>query len=91
LRCTSPNSNNCLNFLNKAHQILKSKNKLNAIGPLPSIPSKVKGNSRFHLVLQSSTKTYLNRVLKFLINEFENWPEAKKIKWSFDIDPYDMS
>jgi len=91
LRCTSPNSNNCLNFLNRAHQILKSKNKLNAIGPLPSIPSKVKGNSRFHLVLQSSTKTYLNRVLKFLINEFENWPEAKKIKWSFDIDPYDMS
>ena len=91
LRCTSPNSNNCVNFLNRAHQILKSKNKLNAIGPLPSIPSKVKGNSRFHLVLQSSTKTYLNRVLKFLINEFENWPEAKKIKWSFDIDPYDMS
>ena len=61
----------------KTLQILKSKNKLNAIGPLPSIPSKVKGNSRFHLVLQSSTKTYLNRVLKFLINEFEYWPEAK--------------
>ena len=91
LRCTSPNSNNCLNFLNRAHQILKSKNKLDVIGPLPSIPSKVKGNSRFHLILQSSTKTYLNRVLKFLINEFENWPEAKKIKWSFDIDPHDMS
>ena len=91
LRCTSPNLNNCLNFLNRAHQILKSKNKLSAVGPLPSIPAKVKGNSRFHLILQSSTKTYLNRVLKFLINEFENWPEAKKIKWSFDIDPYDMS
>ena len=26
-----------------------------------------------------------------LIKDLENWPEIKKAKWSFDIDPYDMS
>jgi len=33
----------------------------------------------------------LNRVLKFLTNEIQNWPETKKVKWAYDIDPYDMS
>ena len=91
LRCISPNSSNCVKFLNRATNALKTKNKIEVLGPFPSIPSKVKGNSRFHLLLKSPTKAYLNKILGFLTDEFEGWPETKKIKWSFDIDPYDMS
>ena len=46
---------------------------------------------RNHLIIKSPSKTYLNRVLKFLTKEFESWPETKKVKWSYDLDPYDMS
>ena len=28
---------------------------------------------------------------KFLTNEIQNWPETKKVKWAYDIDPYEMS
>ena len=75
----------------KNKKILKNKKNVDVIGPFPSIPFKVKGNTRNHLVIKSNTKTYLNRVLKFLTKEIENWPETKKVKWSYDIDPYDMS
>ena len=77
--------------ISKFYKILKNKKNVDVIGPFPSIPFKVKGNTRNHLVIKSNTKTYLNRVLKFLTKEIENWPETKKVKWSYDIDPYDMS
>ena len=91
LRAISPNPQISIKFLDKAHKILKNKKNVDVIGPFPSIPFKVKGNTRNHLVIKSNTKTYLNRVLKFLTKEIENWPETKKVKWSYDIDPYDMS
>ena len=91
LRAISPNPQIGIKFLDKAHKILKNKKNVDVIGPFPSIPFKVKGNTRNHLVIKSNTKTYHNRVLKFLTKEIENWPETKKVKWSYDIDPYDMS
>ena len=76
LRAISPNPQIGIKFLDKAHKILKNKKNVDVIGPFPSIPFKVKGNTRNHLVIKSNTKTYLNRVLKFLTKEIENWPET---------------
>ena len=91
LRATSPNPNSCIKFLQKVGKLLDNKKNINIIGPLPSIPLKIKGNTRNHLIIKSNTKTYLNRVLKFLTSEIQTWPETKKVKWAYDIDPYDMS
>ena len=91
LRVTSPSPESCYKFLNKANNILNDKKNVYVIGPLPSIPLKVKGNTRNHLIIKSETRTYLNRVLKYLTNEIQNWSESKKVKWTYDIDPYDMS
>ena len=91
LRATSPNPQSCIQFLEKVSELLDNKKNISITGPLPSIPLKIKGNSRNHIIIKSDTKTYLNRVLKFLTNEIQNWPETKKVKWAYDIDPYDMS
>ena len=91
LRATSPNPQSCIQFLEKVSELLDNKKNISITGPLPSIPLKIKGNSRNHLIIKSDTKAYLNRVLKFLTNEIQNWPETKKVKWAYDIDPYDMS
>ena len=91
LRATSPNPQSCIQFLEKVSELLSNKKNISITGPLPSIPLKIKGNSRNHLIIKSDTKTYLNRVLKFLTNEIQNWPETKKVKWAYDIDPYNMS
>ena len=91
LRATSPSPESCYKFLDKANNLLNDKKNIYVIGPLPSIPLKVKGNIRNHLIIKSDTRTYLNRVLNYLTYEIQTWPETKKVKWSYDIDPYDMS
>ena len=91
LRATSPSPESCYKFLDKANNLLNDKKNIHVIGPLPSIPLKVKGNTRNHLIIKSDTRTYLNRVLNYLTYEIQTWPETKKVKWSYDIDPYDMS
>ena len=91
LRATSPSPESCFKFLDKAKNLLNDKKNVSVIGPLPSIPLKIKGNTRNHLIIKSNTRTYLNRVLKYLTNKIQTWPETKKVKWTYDIDPYDMS
>ena len=91
LRATSPSPESCYKFLDKANNLLNDKKNVYVIGPLPSIPLKVKGNTRNHLIIKSDTRTYLNRLLNYLTYEIQTWPETKKVKWSYDIDPYDMS
>ena len=91
LRATSPSPESCYKFLDKANNLLNDKKNINVTGPLPSIPLKIKGNTRNHLIIKSDTRTYLNRVLNYLSYEIQTWTETKKVKWSYDIDPYDMS
>ena len=91
LRASSPSSESCYKFLDKANNLLNNKKNIYVVGPLPSIPSKVKGNTRNHLIIKSDKRTYLNRVLRYLTYEIQTWSETKKVKWSYDIDPYDMS
>ncbi len=91
LRATSPSPESCFKFLDKANNLLNDKKNVSVIGPLPSIPLKIKGNIRNHLIIKSNTRTYLNRVLKYLTNEIQTWSETRKVKWTYDIDPYDMS
>ena len=91
LRATSPSPESCYKFLDKANNLLNGKKNINVTGPLPSIPLKIKGNTRNHLIIKSDTRTYLNRVLNYLTYEIQSWTETKKVKWSYDIDPYDMS
>ncbi len=91
LRAVSPNPKSSFDFLRRASKFLDNKKDISTTGPLPSIPFKIKGNTRNHLIIKSSARVYLNKILKNLIKEVESWPERKKVKWSFDIDPYEMT
>ncbi len=91
LRVSAPKSESCIKFLKRSNVILSSRKDVDIFGPLPSIPYKSKGNSRYHLIIKSPTKKYLNKILNFLIKEFVNWPETRKVKWSVDIDPHELS
>ena len=91
LRAVSPNSKSSFDFLRRASKFLDNKKDISTTGPLPSIPFKINGNTRNHLIIKSSAKVYLNKILKNLTKEIESWPERKKVKWSFDIDPYEMT
>ena len=91
LRCSSPTQRSNVDFLEKAVLILSNRAGINVIGPLPSLASKSKGNYRHQVYIYASKKPFLNKVLKFMTAEFGKWPESNKVKWSFDVDPIDLS
>ncbi|WP_428035766.1 primosomal protein N' [Amphritea sp.] len=60
------------------------------IGPLPSPMEKRAGLFRAQLVLQSRDRKALHQQLHSLISAVESDPDARKVRWSVDVDPVDM-
>ena len=78
-------------FLEKVSKLLNKESNISAIGPIPSIVSKTRGNFRHHLIIQTNSRTDLNKFAQDIIHHLSSWKEAKKVKWFFDIDPIDYS
>lgn len=60
------------------------------IGPLPSPMEKRAGLFRAQLVLQSRDRKALHQQLHSIISAVESDPDARKVRWSVDVDPVDM-
>ena len=91
LRTSSPLAEHNIKFLEKVASILSIESDISAIGPIPSIITKSRGNFRHHLIIQTSSKTLLNKFAQDIISSVSSWKETKKVKWYFDIDPIDYS
>jgi primosomal protein N' (replication factor Y) len=61
-----------------------------ALGPVPAPMYKQAGRFRQQLLLQSAKRKPLHELVDFLIRQIPNLPEAKKVRWSVDIDPLDL-
>lgn len=91
LRASSPLADHNIKFLSKVANTLNIESEISAIGPIPSIISKTRGNLRHHLIIQTRSKTLLNKYVKDIIDSIVSWDETKKVRWFFDIDPIDYS
>ncbi|WP_028467888.1 primosomal protein N' [Neptunomonas japonica] len=59
-------------------------------GPFPSPMEKRAGVFRSQLLISSLSRPLLQHSLSYLCANIETHPMASKIRWSIDIDPYDM-
>ncbi|MBQ0784826.1 MAG: primosomal protein N' [Amphritea sp.] len=60
------------------------------LGPLPSPMEKRAGLYRAQLVLQSRDRKALHQQLQSIIYQADIDPDARKVRWSVDVDPVDM-
>lgn len=60
------------------------------LGPIPSPMSKRSGNYHSQLLLQASDRVLLKHFLTMLIRDIAKLPNAKKVRWSLDVDPTDL-
>jgi len=60
------------------------------LGPLPSPMEKRAGRFRAQLLLHSAARAPLHQLLHALALELEQNAQAKKVRWSIDVDPYDL-
>ncbi|WP_461537715.1 primosomal protein N' [Spongorhabdus nitratireducens] len=64
---------------------------LQLLGPWPAPMERRQGRYRQQLLLQSVSRQPLHTILNFSLSSIESLPESRKVRWSVDIDPQDMS
>ena len=60
-------------------------------GPMPAAMEKKAGKYRFHLIVQSKSRKQLHQGINILIAQIAENEWQKKVRWSVDIDPHDLS
>ena len=63
---------------------------LRILGPVEAPMARKAGRYRAQLLLQSSDRSTLHRVLRELRPKLENDPAARKVRWSIDVDPVEL-
>ena len=79
-------------FLEAVQTLVKNVDRLEfeMYGPVPAPMARRAGQYRYQLLFQSQHRAKLRYVLDKIIPELERLPEAKKVRWSLDIDPIDL-
>lgn len=93
LRAEAHNANDAKRFINNARMKLNSltREALQLFGPIPALIEKRSGRYRYQLIIQSSNRKSLHAHIEPWLNELEQIKLGKKVRWSLDIDPQDMT
>ncbi len=63
---------------------------LNYLGPLPAMMEKRGDRFRYQLQINSAQRKPLQQLLSQLALQLEASPQAKRVRWSIDVDPQEM-
>ncbi|WP_432463887.1 primosomal protein N' [Agarivorans sp. QJM3NY_33] len=58
--------------------------------PCPAPQARRAGKFRMQLLIQAEQRTSLHQLIHRLLPQLENLKLSRKVRWSLDIDPYDM-
>ncbi|NIG62450.1 MAG: primosomal protein N' [Serratia symbiotica] len=59
------------------------------LGPVPALHAKRGGRFRWQLLLQHPSRQVLQQLVKNLLPLVSTLPQARKVKWTLDVDPID--
>jgi primosomal protein N' (replication factor Y) len=60
------------------------------LGPVPALMERRAGRFRYQLLFSAEQRPPLHRILKRLTDQLSADPEARKVRWSLDVDPVDL-
>jgi primosomal protein N' (replication factor Y) (superfamily II helicase) len=60
------------------------------LGPVAAPMARRAGRYRYQMLFQSKQRQKLHDLLDWLIPEIESLKEARKVRWSLDVDPVDL-
>jgi len=92
LRAEAASSDAPLAFLHAARTLLDAAGDaaLDLHGPLPAPMPRRAGMQRMHLLLSSPERRTLHAALDAAVPALYALPEARKVRWSLDVDPIDL-
>lgn len=92
IRAESNQQTVAINFLNIARTKLQNltQGKLEIYGPVSAPMEKRAGRFRYQLIIQAEYRRTIKKFLGPWIENLDQLPEARKVRWSVDVDPQDM-
>ena len=94
IRAESDRANEAETFLRTARNIAEGINHpsplIGYLGPLPAMLEKRAGRYRFILQIDASKRSILQVLLDGLILELSQLKDARRVRWSVDVDPQEM-
>jgi primosomal protein N' (replication factor Y) len=92
LRAESTTMQHALDFLDAARKLSKAARNpaVRILGPVAAPMPRRAGRYRAQLLLHAPTHAPLQNLLSRCIVAFESLPEAKKARWSIDVDPAEL-
>lgn len=95
IRAESKHAVAAVDFLTQARQLAEQLHPANPalqyLGPLPAMMEKRGDRFRYQLQINSSQRKPLQQLLSQLALQLETSPQAKRVRWSIDVDPQEMS
>ena len=77
-------------FLAQLGELALAHSETMALGPVPAPMPRQAGRYLQQLLLQSAGRKALHECVEDLIRSVPTLPEAKRVRWSVDVDPLDM-
>lgn len=80
-----------MEVLSSLHTLSADQGQVEFLGPIPAVIERRAGRYRAQLLLIAEQRRELHALLARIISFLENHKEAKKVRWSVDVDPQDMN
>ena len=77
-------------FLRAVRGLVPAGTLVEAYGPMPAPMPRRAGYQRTQLLLSSTQRAPLHRLLDGLVPAIHALPEARRVRWSLDVDPIDL-
>jgi len=78
-------------FLNLAFKWVRDLNtQVTVYDPIRPQMERLKGMERGHVLMQTSNRTALQKLLKNLVTQLRGLPIAAKVRWAIDVDPLEF-
>ena len=90
LRAEATDRNNALDFLQWAKQQMPNIEKVTVMDAVPSPMERRAGRYRAQLLITAIERAALHYSLGQWLENIKDKPQARKIRWSLDVDPIDM-
>ena len=77
-------------FLTRLAEWSATQSEVLVLGPVPAPMPRQAGRFRQQLLLQCTERKPLHQLVDQLIHQLASLPEAKRVRWSVDVDPLDL-
>jgi primosomal protein N' (replication factor Y) len=91
LRADAPERTDALGFLEAARRAAPTEYPVRLLGPVASVMERRAGRYRAQLLVESVQRAALHQFLTHWLIQVEKLPEGRKVRWSVDVDPLEVT